>query len=529
MSGVPPGGASDEAFVPFAFVIVTFVAIGLFSAPMWRFCARVISFLKSGGSAARSKPKPNAVDEDDARAAAARAAAAEENPFIGVLDYILYFPRQIIFVATHIGPISVFASLLLANRAAARHVCWPRFLRFTLRVRPVVLVLWVVLFVTMMYTSLTFDAYKALDLPADASLADVKRSYRVLSKKLHPDKDPSPAARVRYALVRKAYKSLVDRDSFEADAMQELSAGVALPIFLTSRENETWVFFGILALLIGTPIWLYKKFSGTNDEKIERLTIRVQQLEGMLEPLYAELGVPEDSKFALLKKHRARLEAILRQYGLFPSNPFGFEQYPPLPEFAKRCLEPEKFGPFFASMRMPLEVIRALQQHFTTDKSYLDNSLPSDVAGGSPTSSGAPSLRSCVKTALIPRDKFDATMYLFQIVASECDQAAREFDEAVHGRVKCLQKLQQHHANMMEKLTMVHQDKAAARDLDAVIEGPSVGFELSHDIATQLMQVIQKMQKDYYQQQQQPNVAVRGQRQPRMQAQQQHGGHGHAH
>ena len=51
-----------------------------------------------------------------------------------------------------------------------------------------------------------------MNLPQDASIADVKKSYRNLVKEFHPDLNPSPDAREKFIAIHEAYEYLVDDD-----------------------------------------------------------------------------------------------------------------------------------------------------------------------------------------------------------------------------------------------------------------------------------------------------------------------------
>lgn len=56
------------------------------------------------------------------------------------------------------------------------------------------------------------DLYEILGLPDDANEADIKKVYRVLSKKYHPDKSPDEESRKLFNDVRDAYEILNDPD-----------------------------------------------------------------------------------------------------------------------------------------------------------------------------------------------------------------------------------------------------------------------------------------------------------------------------
>ena len=60
------------------------------------------------------------------------------------------------------------------------------------------------------------DYYKVLGVGKSASSADIKRAYRKLSLKYHPDKNPSPDAATKFAEIAAAYDVLSDPEKREA-------------------------------------------------------------------------------------------------------------------------------------------------------------------------------------------------------------------------------------------------------------------------------------------------------------------------
>lgn len=73
------------------------------------------------------------------------------------------------------------------------------------------------------------DPYVVLGVAADADLQTIKKAYRRLAMRLHPDRNPDPAAHEAFKRLQAAYAELVDI----AGAGQETAAP-------TDRGNDRW-------------------------------------------------------------------------------------------------------------------------------------------------------------------------------------------------------------------------------------------------------------------------------------------------
>lgn len=60
------------------------------------------------------------------------------------------------------------------------------------------------------------DYYKLLGVSRSASAGDIKKAYRKLSLKYHPDKNPDPEAAKKFAEISNAYDVLSDEEKREA-------------------------------------------------------------------------------------------------------------------------------------------------------------------------------------------------------------------------------------------------------------------------------------------------------------------------
>lgn len=54
------------------------------------------------------------------------------------------------------------------------------------------------------------DYYNILNVSSNASESEIKKSYRSLSFKYHPDKNPDPSVSEKYKLINEAYETLID-------------------------------------------------------------------------------------------------------------------------------------------------------------------------------------------------------------------------------------------------------------------------------------------------------------------------------
>jgi hypothetical protein len=67
------------------------------------------------------------------------------------------------------------------------------------------------------------DNYSILELPADAPIEDVKRAYKRLALKYHPDKNPSTEAADQFKRISEAYQNIIDPPQQQQQQQQEVN------------------------------------------------------------------------------------------------------------------------------------------------------------------------------------------------------------------------------------------------------------------------------------------------------------------
>jgi DnaJ-class molecular chaperone len=80
--------------------------------------------------------------------------------------------------------------------------------------KPIALILFFIYYIAFVIAGK--DYYKILSVSRTASAADIKRAYRKLSLKYHPDKNSSPDAAEKFAEIAAAYDVLSDPEKREA-------------------------------------------------------------------------------------------------------------------------------------------------------------------------------------------------------------------------------------------------------------------------------------------------------------------------
>lgn len=121
-----------------------------------------------------------------------------------------------------------------------------------------------------------YNPYDVLEIDRGATTIEIKKQYRKLSLKFHPDKETGDS--VIFMRIAKAYEALTDEEAKKnweehgnPDGPQATTFGIALPSWIVDKKNSMWVlaayglaFMVIMPISVGT--WWYRSIQYSCDE-----------------------------------------------------------------------------------------------------------------------------------------------------------------------------------------------------------------------------------------------------------------------
>lgn len=475
-------GGSDESFTAFAFAVVS-VAVLLMYLP-W--LTRTIM-----GTYKYYTTTP------------VRRGDVLENPLVEIASSWAFIPSVLLTLAASPSMLVTGANICMKDKVFFLRCCMPKFLRFMIRPKILVLWLWFVLFSSTMYSTLTFDPHSILGVPSTASTGDIKKAYRALSKIYHPDQNKTEAARVVYVELRRAYKALVDREAFEeeeAQSQQEVSVGVGLPRFMTNQENGGFVLFGLLGVLFAVPFGLWYKFRSNN--QIPKLVKHAHLDRERVETFLGIFGIPADPKYLERCASQQKILETLKSLGLAPSTATlsMVINFPSFVEFVARCMEPEKYRTALMNLGFEDQGIITLQAHFTkVGPDEVDAFLAAH-----------PPIDTTPQAQLLSAADYRAAKYLFEQHTQQVDDAMETLVQTLPFEVRTPRKLVALHKEIYELLDLVYKaEKPLLRHVQNLVDMPRRVGELLSELEPEMDKSYRKSIKQYMEQQAQGKVQRR--------------------
>lgn len=431
-------GGSDESFISFAFAVVSVILIVLYIP--W-------GISKARGTLLHYRaPK--------------KERATMANPLSEMWESLCFLPRVIRTIAADPAALVAGAKVCIADKVFFLRCVMPKFLRFVIRPRILLPWLWFLLFSSTVYSSLTFDPYSILEIDAKSSTPEIKKAYRALAKRYHPDHNSTEAAREIFVQVRRAYKALVDRDAFEeeeAKASHTFAVGVALPTFLTSREHDGLVLFGLLAVLLVGPVIIWYKF--TNNKKLPRLVWHIRFDTERVASFLRLLGVQVDPKYVERQLSRKTIRELLVSLQLVPANirEDFVNPFPLFPDFVQRCIHAEKNATMFKHLGFSEDAVVAIKAAMVANgprwlaeyEKRLQQCLAEAGRGGTDANGATP-------VRLLDASSYKATRYLFQQHTIQVDRALTEMMQLMGNSLPSARKLLNLHEEMYDLLDILY-------------------------------------------------------------------------
>mmetsp|Transcript_20638 Transcript_20638/g.30326 ORF Transcript_20638/g.30326 Transcript_20638/m.30326 type:complete len:642 (-) Transcript_20638:83-2008(-) len=118
----------------------------------------------------------------------------------------------------------------------------------------------------------SFDPYHILGVDTGADIKSIKRAYKTLSLKYHPDKCKDPSCEPMFMMIAKAHEALTDvtaRENWEKygnpDGKQSLEVSIGLPTLLLDTNNRNLILMVYLIIMvIVIPSVVYKYYSDSS-------------------------------------------------------------------------------------------------------------------------------------------------------------------------------------------------------------------------------------------------------------------------
>eukprot|EP00299_Pterocystis_sp_00344_P016148 c8095_g1_i1.p1 GENE.c8095_g1_i1~~c8095_g1_i1.p1 ORF type:complete len:733 (-),score=174.36 c8095_g1_i1:74-2242(-) len=169
----------------------------------------------------------------------------------------------------------------------------------------------------------TFDPYTILEIERGASEVEIKKAYRKLSVKYHPDKNPDNLE--KFLLISKAEKVLTDettRFNWERygnpDGYQGTSVTIGLPSSLLRKENElTVLIFYFVLIVVIPPIGVGLWWSASRD--VHETGVKLNTIRSFY--YYLNENTPLKSLVEVL--------CTAQEYEIKPRGPFKPEEIQP--------------------------------------------------------------------------------------------------------------------------------------------------------------------------------------------------------
>lgn len=120
----------------------------------------------------------------------------------------------------------------------------------------------------------TFNPFEILEIGVEASETQIKKAYKKLALKYHPDRNPNnPQAKAKFMMLTKAYEALTDETAKKnwelygnPDGPGSMRLAVGLPSFVLNKKNHMPILILFLIFIVVVlPLFVLYWFNSTNN------------------------------------------------------------------------------------------------------------------------------------------------------------------------------------------------------------------------------------------------------------------------
>ncbi len=179
----------------------------------------------------------------------------------------------------------------------------------------------------------SFNPYEILEISSNSDLKEIKKAYKKLALKYHPDKNPNNLqSKAMFMLITKAYNSLTDEESKKnyelygnPDGPSSMRLSIGLPSFVLDKKNHMKIlicFLIIVCIIIPYEFFVWNYNSNQFDQNgilinSIKLHARITNEKSNIKLIPLYLGLSPDFQLIndkFINKEKKMIESLFEKY-----------------------------------------------------------------------------------------------------------------------------------------------------------------------------------------------------------------------